>query len=63
MNSADIATATPEQLAPILLAAMRRLGELGRDGASAFAFLVKDDDYEFDEGFDWIATIAEGRFI
>ena len=60
MNFTDLSTAGPEQLAPALLAALQRLGELGRDGAVALARLVADDDGEFDEAADWIADIAAG---
>ena len=35
MQTSQIGTATPEQLAPLLLAALQRLGQLGRNGAIA----------------------------
>ncbi|MCC4232603.1 hypothetical protein LL253_07855 [Sphingobium soli] len=60
MNFTDLSTAGPEQPAPALLAALQRLGELGRDGAVALARLVADDDGAFDEAADWIADIASG---
>lgn len=58
-----ISTASAETLAPILLAAMQRLGELGRPGAEALARLIADDDGYFDEAADWIADIARGGFL
>jgi len=60
MNFNDLSTAGREQLAPVLLVALQRLGELGRDGAVALARIVADDDGEFDEAVDWIADIASG---
>jgi hypothetical protein len=60
MNIFDIQVATPEQLAPHLLAALQRLGELGRDGAVALDALVEDGDAYFDEGAGWIGSIVAG---
>lgn len=60
MTISDIDTATPEQLAPILYAAIERLGQLGRTGAVALAALVEDDDADFDEASSWISDIADG---
>ncbi|WIW89614.1 hypothetical protein K3M67_06555 [Sphingobium sp. V4] len=60
MTTADIDNATPEQLAPVLYAAVQRLGQLGREGAVAVAPLVGDDDADFDEGASWIEDIAAG---
>ena len=60
MKFTDLSTDGPEQLAPALLAALQRLGEIGREGAVALARLVADDDGEFDEAADWIADIASG---
>ncbi len=60
MSTSDIDTATPEQLAPVLYAAIQRLGQLGRDGAVALAALVEDDDADFDEAAEWIGDIAAG---
>jgi len=60
MNVSDISNATPDELAPILLAALHRLGEHGRTGAAALARLVEDDDADFDESAEWIADIAGG---
>lgn len=60
MNASDIGTAAADQLAPVLLAALQRLGELGREGAVALARLVEDDDADFDEAAEWIADIASG---
>lgn len=60
MTQSDIDTATPQQLAPILHAALQRLGQLGREGAMALATLVGDDDADFDEAASWIADVAAG---
>jgi len=60
MTTDDIDNATPEQLAPVLYAAIQRLGQLGREGAVAVAPLVADDDADFDEGASWIEDIAAG---
>jgi len=60
MTISDIDTATPEQLAPILYAAIERLGQLGRTGAVALAALVEDDDADFEEASSWISDIADG---
>lgn len=61
MNISDIDTATPEQLAPILLGALQRLGQLGRAGAVALAALVDDGDADFDEAASWIEDVAAGN--
>lgn len=58
MHNIDMAPV--EDLARILLAAIRRLGELGRPGAIALARLVEDGDADFDEAVAWIADIAAG---
>ena len=50
MTTSDIDTATAEQLAPVLYAAIQRLGQFGRTGAVALAALVEDDDADFEEG-------------
>ncbi|KEZ19419.1 hypothetical protein CP98_01940 [Sphingobium yanoikuyae] len=60
MNPSHLETATADHLAPVLLAALHRLGELGREGAVAFARLVKDEDADFDEAAAWIADVASG---
>jgi len=60
MRNTPIETATPEDLAPVLLSALQRLGQLGRDGAVALTRLVADDDADFDEAAEWIADIAAG---
>ena len=60
MTISDIDTATPEQLAPLLYAAIQRLGQLGRTGAVAFAALVDDEDAEFEEGASWVGDVAAG---
>ncbi|WP_263588853.1 hypothetical protein [Sphingopyxis sp. GC21] len=60
MNIPNLDTASPEVLAPILHAAIQRLGQLGRTGAVALAALVEDDDADFDEAASWIADIAAG---
>lgn len=60
MTIPDLDAATPEQLAPVLHAAIRRLGQLGRNGAVALAKLVEDDDVDFDEATGWIADVAAG---
>ncbi len=61
MTIADLDTASPEQLAPILHAALQRLGQLGREGAVALARLVEDDDADIDEAAEWIADLAGGN--
>jgi hypothetical protein len=60
MTISDIDTTTPEQLAPVLYAALQRLGQLGREGAVALAALVEDDDAEFDEAASWVEEVAAG---
>lgn len=62
MKIEDIETADPEALAPVLLAAIQRLGQLGRSGTEALARLVDDGDVDFDEAATWIADIASGEF-
>ncbi|PKP89717.1 MAG: hypothetical protein CVT77_17125 [Alphaproteobacteria bacterium HGW-Alphaproteobacteria-16] len=61
MNIDDIQRTEPDALAPVLLAALQRLGQLGRDGAVALGRLVKDDDADFDEAAGWIESIADGE--
>lgn len=61
MKISDIDTATPEQLAPVLLAALQRLGQLGRNGAIALAALVDDANADFDEASGWIEEVAAGN--
>ena len=61
MKIDDIALADADTLAPILLAAIQRLGQLGRSGAVALARQVEDGDADFDEAAEWIADIAAGR--
>jgi len=63
MTIDTIDMASPEELAPILLVCLQRLGQHGRDGALALARLVADDDGDFDEAADWIAEIAAGALI
>lgn len=60
MQTSRIDTATPEDLAPVLLSALQRLGQLGREGAVALSRLVTDDDADFDEAAEWISDIAAG---
>lgn len=60
MPISNIETATPEELAPILLAALQRLGQHGRQGAIALARLVDDGDADFDEAAEWIGDISAG---
>ncbi|MEW6629133.1 MAG: hypothetical protein AB1431_20360 [Pseudomonadota bacterium] len=60
MPKSNIETATPEELAPILLAALQRLGQHGRQGAIALARLVEDCDADFDEAAEWIGDIVTG---
>lgn len=55
MRTSQIDTATPDELAPTLLIALQRLGQLGREGAMALARQVEDDDADFDEAAEWIA--------
>lgn len=60
MKTEDIDIATPEQLAPLLYAALQRLGQLGRTGAVALAALVDEEDADFEEGSSWVGDIAAG---
>ncbi|WP_145200314.1 hypothetical protein [Sphingobium sp. B2] len=60
MNLHDIDTATPEVLAPLLLKALQRLGQLGREGAVALAALIDDDDADLDEANEWLTDIVDG---
>lgn len=60
MKIDDIAVADAEALAPVLLAAIQRLGQLGRSGAVALARQVEDGDADFDEAAGWIEEIAAG---
>ncbi len=60
MPVSNLETASAESLAPVLHAALQRLGQLGREGAVALARLVAEDDAEFDEAAEWIADIASG---
>lgn len=60
MKIDDIDTLTPVQLAPVLRAAIQRLGQLGRTGAVALAAVVEDDDGDFDEGAEWVTDVAAG---
>ncbi len=60
MKVSQIPFATADELVPLLLATLQRLGELGREGAVALARIVDDGDADFDEAADWIETIADG---
>ncbi len=60
MKTDDIDTATPEQLAPVLFAALQRLGQLDRTGAVALAALVDDEDADFEEAASWVGDLAAG---
>lgn len=60
MEIEAIGWADRDTLAPILLAALQRLGQLGRSGAVALARQVEDGDADFDEAASWIADIAAG---
>ncbi|MCG2841253.1 hypothetical protein L6Q21_09700 [Sandaracinobacter sp. RS1-74] len=60
MTISDLDTATPAQLAPVLLAALQRLGQLGRSGAVALAAIVEDNDTDFDEAASWVGDVADG---
>ncbi|RIA46045.1 MULTISPECIES: hypothetical protein [Sphingomonadales] len=57
----DLSTAEPKELAPVLLAAIQRLGQLGRTAAVEVAALVDDQDADFEEAASWIADIAAGE--
>ena len=63
MKPSALETATPDKLAPILLAALQRLGRLGREGALALARLIPDGDDDVEEAAEWIADIAHSRLI
>lgn len=54
----NLETTSADRLAPVLHAALQRLGQLGREGAVALARLVTDDDADFDEAAEWIADVA-----
>ncbi len=56
----NLDAADADTLAPIALAAIQRLGQLGRAGALALARLVADGDADFDEAASWITDIASG---
>ncbi len=60
MKLTGIEDATPDALAPVLLAAMQRLGQLGRHGAVALARIRDDGDVDFDEAAGWLADITAG---
>ncbi len=60
MKIDDIALADGDALAPVLLAAIQRLGQLGRSGAVALARQIEDGDADFDEAAGWIEEIASG---
>ncbi len=60
MKLHDIETATPEALAPFLLAALKRLGQLGRDGAVALASIAEESDADLDEANEWLTEIVDG---
>ena len=60
MKTDDIDTETPEQLAPVLFAALQRLGQICRTGAVALAALVDDEDADFEEAASWVGDIAAG---
>jgi hypothetical protein len=53
---------SPDELAPLLLACLQRLGQLGREGATALAAQVDDGDADFDEAADWVSDISAGTF-
>ena len=61
MRISAIEMASAETLAPVLLAAIQRLGQLGRNGAIALARLVEDGDAEVEEAAEWIADVAAGK--
>lgn len=61
MKAEDIDMAGAAALAPVLLACLQRLGQLGRSGALALAQIVEDGDFDFDEAAEWIAEIAAGK--
>lgn len=61
MKIADIDAAGPDALAPVLHASLKRLGELGREGAVALKRLVDDGDADFEEAAARIADIADGK--
>ena len=61
MTIDGIDMADRDTLAPILLASLQRLGQLGRPGAITLARLVEDGDADFDEAAEWIADIAAGK--
>src|SRR3546814_17891619 len=60
MQTSQIDTATPDELAPVLLLALGRLGQLGRPGAIPLARRLEDDDADIDEAAKWIAELTPG---
>lgn len=60
MKISYIENASPEALAPLLLATLQRLGQLGRNGAVALARLAEKDDADVEEAVEWLADIAAG---
>ncbi len=60
MRISDIHLASADELAPVLIEALQRLGQLGRAGAVALAALVEDGDADFDEAAGWIEQVASG---
>ena len=60
MITPNLETADADALAPVLLAAIQRFGQLGRIGAVALSRIVDDGDAHFDEGASWITEVAAG---
>lgn len=46
---AQISEMTPEQLAPVLVAALARMGQLGRQGSEALIAEMRRDEKAFEE--------------
>lgn len=61
MKLSEIETASPDALAPVLLAAIQRLGQLGRNGAIALASLTEESDADVEEAAEWIVDVAAGK--
>ena len=61
MKISEIESASPEALAPLLLAAIQRLGQLGRNGAVALASLTEEGDADVEEAAEWLADVAADK--
>src|SRR3546814_20943353 len=60
MQTSQIDTATPDELAPVLLLALGRLGQLGPPGAFTLERRLADGEPDLDEAAHCIADIPSG---